>query len=102
MTIPPEGASVQSVADTIDELSRWFISHPEDHVRRTDRDFLFKAFQESLRLHPVGLLFRQATTDMTLKGGARLRAGQWAVLRIKHGNRDNSVFGPDAEEFRPW
>jgi cytochrome P450 len=103
MTVAPVSSSVQSAAYTMTDLSRWFVKHPEDYERRTDRAFLLRAFEESLRLHVLGgLMFRQAAQDITLAAGTEFRAGQWAALRLMSGNHDPSVYGQDANEFNPW
>jgi cytochrome P450 len=103
MTIAPVASSVMSAVNTIEDLTAWFAGHPEDYERRTDRSFLFRSFQESLRMHTLaGLEFRQATEDVTLSGGTTLQQGQWAALRLSKGNLDASVYGPDASEFNPW
>jgi cytochrome P450 len=102
MTIAPVVSSVQSTINTIEDLTQWFVDHPEDKARRTDRNFLFRAFQESLRVHVLGgLLFRQATEDVTLSAGTTVQAGQWAALMLRSGNHDQSVYGSDAAAFNP-
>ncbi|TQV97873.1 cytochrome P450 alkane hydroxylase [Cordyceps javanica] len=73
-------------------------------------EYLRWCVQESLRLHPViPTNAREATRDTTLPvGGGRegiepmlVKKGTLIVYNIFAMHRDEAVFGPDAEKFRP-
>jgi cytochrome P450 len=85
-----------------DDLSRWWVEHPEDRARSGDRAFLQQVVHESLRLHPPSLQqLRRVTADLRLGDGRILPAGTLLVLDLVAANRDPRVFGPDAERFNP-
>jgi cytochrome P450 len=55
--------------------------------------------EECLRwVTPIQTFGRTATTDVEL-GGQIVEAGDWVVLLYASANRDESVFGPDADRF---
>lgn len=86
----------------VHELTQWFARHPEDAMRRTDPDFLYRALSETLRLHPTNpATMRIATDDVTLSDGTRVRAGQMVALLTGRAGRDPVVYGPDADDFNP-
>jgi cytochrome P450 len=59
-----------------------------------------RAGEEMLRWgSPIGSFMRTATRDTTLRG-QRIRDGYRVLLLYAAANRDEAVFGPDAEEFR--
>lgn len=76
----------------VDELSR----------RPVPDDVLPAALAETLRLYPPTVaLLRRALTDVTLRDGRLVRAGEHVAVDLHAANRDPAVFGADAEEFRP-
>jgi len=96
------GTTVGALVRAIDELDRHFRAHPEDLGRREDPAFLLGAINETLRLHSANPAeIRRATTDLTLRGGTRIAAGQFVALRTGYANRDRTVFGADADRFDP-
>jgi cytochrome P450 len=57
------------------------------------------AVEECLRMvTPIQTMVRTATCDLEL-GGQAVAAGDWVVLLYASANRDEAVFGPDAERF---
>ena len=57
---------------------------------------------ETLRVDPiVEFLPRRAVAEMTLRSGRTIAAGAEIVVNLWQANRDRSVFGDDADEFRP-
>jgi cytochrome P450 len=57
------------------------------------------AVEECLRwVTPIQAFARTATTDLEL-GGQAVAAGDWVVLLYASANRDEAVFGPDADRF---
>lgn len=84
------------------ELTRWLAKHPEDAAHLGDRDFLFRAASESLRLHPASpAIIRRATEPVTLPTGAHLDPGQLLAADVVAANRDPAVWGPDGDSFDP-
>lgn len=57
------------------------------------------AVEEMLRwVTPIMAMARTATRDVTV-GGAEVRAGDYLVMVYGAANRDEAVFGPDADRF---
>jgi cytochrome P450 len=75
--------------------------HPEQWAAlRADRSLLPAAVEELLRwTTPVISFMRTATRDTTVRGQA-IAAGDPVLLIYAAANRDQSVFGPDAETLR--
>jgi cytochrome P450 len=64
-----------------------------------DRSLVIPAIEESLRLDPpLQLIIRRANGDETV-GGATIRQGDVVALSVLSGNRDEEVWGQDAESF---
>jgi cytochrome P450 len=76
-------------------------THPEEHARlRRDRALLPRAVEEMLRWGtPISAFMRTATRD-TVVHGTPVREGDRLYLLYASANRDQSVFGEDAERFR--
>jgi len=97
------GTSTQSIVHTIDFLQTWFVDHPEDIARSTDRTFLLNCLQEVIRLRAP---FSPYTTRLSLEenelsDGNKIYPGQELHLEYVKANRDPAVFGPDAMGFNP-
>jgi cytochrome P450 len=72
-----------------------------EQLLRSRRELIPSAMEESLRLEPpVMLLFRTAAVDATV-GDTRICPGDRIVLGVASANRDEDVYGADAERFRP-
>lgn len=90
------------ITHAVDELSRWFIEHPEDLSLATDLEFLSHVVQEALRLNPVlPHIGRLAIEDLQLTTGRVIKKGQWIAGINKLANSDEKIFGPDAKRFNP-
>jgi cytochrome P450 len=74
--------------------------HPGQRARLgAEPTLLPGAVEECLRVvTPIQAFARTATRDTEL-GGQPLAAGDWVVLLYASANRDEAVFGPDAESF---
>jgi cytochrome P450 len=67
---------------------------------RRDRALLAPAVEEMLRWgSPIAAFMRTATRDTELSG-TRVREGDRLLLYYVSANRDERVFGPDADAFR--
>jgi cytochrome P450 len=77
------------------------IDHPEQlQLLRDDPSLIPGAIEEMLRwTTPVTHMARTATEDVTIRG-VTIREGQTVVMLYGSANRDEEVFGDDAEEFR--
>ena len=94
--------TVDAVLHTIDELSRFLDDACESRALLADETFLRGAVNEVLRLHESAPGFnRIATAEFVLGDGRTLRPGDRLIIRVGEANRDRSVFGVDADEFRP-
>src|SRR5262249_9100192 len=76
-------------------------THPEQReALACDPSLLPRAVEEVLRWGaPIGSFMRTATRDTELRG-VRIREGDRVLMLYAAANRDEDVFGPDAEEFR--
>jgi cytochrome P450 len=77
------------------------ISHPDQCARlRADPSLIPAAVEEMLRwTSPVTHMARTATEDVEIRGQL-IREGEVVVMFYGSANRDEEIFGPDAEEFR--
>ncbi len=92
-----------SMAHAMHEIFTWCDQHPEDWARvRRDRLFVQRCVHESMRLHPASpVAWRRPTCPVTLKSGDQLDSKDRVVIDLAAANRDQSVFGADADEFKP-
>jgi cytochrome P450 len=97
------GTSTQSIVHTVDFLQSWFIAHPEDIERRTDRTFLLHCLQEVIRLRAPFSPYttRLVLEDNELADGTKIHAGDELHMEYVKANRDTTIFGPDANGFNP-
>lgn len=84
-------------------LLTWLEEHPEDaDLVRTDRRFVQRCTHETVRLQPSSpVAMRWAMADIELKSGRRIPAGAKVVIDLLSVNRDESVFGDDADQYDP-
>jgi cytochrome P450 len=95
-------SSSQLAVNVVGDLSAWFGVHPEDACLAGDREFLYRAMHEAIRIHtPTPIIGRVARADVELSSGVRINAGQAVAIYHSLASRDPSVFGPDANEFNP-
>jgi cytochrome P450 len=76
------------------------IAHPDQHrMLVEDPGLIPGAIEEMLRwTSPVTHFARTATADTEIRG-QRIRAGEVVVMLYGSANRDEEIFGSDAEEF---
>lgn len=96
-------STANALSHTVEELFGWLAVHPEDRARGTeDAVFLQQCVHETIRLHPASPeAWRHCLEDIDLRSGTHLPEGSFVVLDLTAANRDQSVFGPDAEQFDP-
>jgi cytochrome P450 len=96
--------TTRALCHSVHELSRWFAAHPDDEAEiLSGADHLRGAIGEVLRLHPLTpAMVRRAMVDVTLPSGRTIAAGSDVGILFARGNRDQSVFGSDADEFDPF
>jgi cytochrome P450 len=84
-------------------LFTWFEAHPEDReVARTDRRFVQRCTQETIRLQPSSpVAMRWALEDISLRSGRTIPKGSKVVIDLIAVNRDPAAFGDHADEFDP-
>ena len=77
------------------------IAHPHERQKLIEDPALMPgAVEEMLRwCSPVTHMARRATVDVEL-GGQQVKAGDFLVMFYGSANRDQAVFGDDAEEFK--
>ena len=99
------GAHTSATAFTrvIHNVLGWIAEHPDDAARpMSDRDFLQRCTQETIRLEPSSPTgARWALAELTLSDGTWIRTGDKVVLDLMAINRDPSVWGDDASRFDP-
>jgi cytochrome P450 len=75
--------------------------HPDQWAAlRRDRTLLPTAVEELLRWTTPVISFMRTATEDTTVGGQAVAAGDPVLLLYASANRDESVFGPDADQLR--
>lgn len=98
----PTNTITLATPHAIMELWEWCRFHPGDRAKTSDPDFLRRAINETLRLHPASpYLIRRTVRDVTLPSGRLLPAGQYVVLDLVRASRDPIVFAPNPDVFDP-
>jgi cytochrome P450 len=84
-------------------IFKWLEAHPADaELVRTDRLFVQRCTQETIRLQPSSpVAMRWALDDIELKSGTSIPKGSKVVIDLLSVNRDESIFGADAADFDP-
>lgn len=87
---------------TLREIFQWVADHPGRLADIVEEEFLLRAGEEAMRLHPVVPGFaRVATETIDLNQGTQVPEGALAVLRSGPASVDEAVYGPDALTFDP-
>ncbi|MHB9879980.1 cytochrome P450 [Pacificimonas sp. ICDLI1SI03] len=95
--------TVHSLTHALHEVLTWMETHPEDRARlRDDPFFVQQCVFESLRLHPSSpVAKRRALCPVHLPDDERADEGDTVVANLYLANRDENIFGPDADRFNP-
>lgn len=95
--------TTNGLSHVVAELDEWMSSRPDDRTRLSDPEFLGRAFEEAIRLHPSTpmqwLVARERVTFPST--GRSVPAGETVAVSFVDVNRDPTVFGPDADRFDP-
>lgn len=84
------------------EILTWLDAHPDDVAKMAEVEFVKRAVNEGLRLHPpVPALLKRALADLVLSSGRSVRAGEFVALDLDAVNRAADVVGPDPDRFDP-
>jgi cytochrome P450 len=80
--------------------TRTLLAHPDQLQKLVETPSLIaSAVEEMLRwCNPVSHMLRTATQDVAIRGQT-IRQGQQVVMLYGSANRDEEIFGPDAEAF---
>lgn len=94
-------AGTETVRNVVSNGIVALAQHPEQLRRLREQPALLEpAIEEILRwITPVNYFTRSATRDAEL-AGAEIQAGDKVMLHFAAANRDESVFGTDADNFR--
>lgn len=103
-----QGAVIQGVVHTFNNLAGWFAEHPECAHERFDVEFLRRAAYETLRLTPPqGILTRVASHAKALPTGEEVVDGELVAVQLALAHRNEAIFGacphamqPDREPLR--
>jgi cytochrome P450 len=99
--IASAGTTTRELGLAVDAIERWIEERPGDADRRTDGEFLERAFAESLRLHQsIPSVGRVALADAVLPSGLRVERGRTVRVNLLAANRE--LLGPDADRFDPY
>jgi cytochrome P450 len=94
-------AGNETVRNLVAQGTLALIAHPDEHRKLVENPGLIpSAVEEMLRFtNPVAHFARTATADVEIRG-QRIRAGDTVAMLYGSANRDEEIFGDDAEEFK--
>lgn len=95
-------STANSVVHALEEILTWAGDNPDRWTRLRDPVFVQHCVHESFRLHPASPeAWRASTCPMHVSGAGDLKGEQLIILDFFKANRDQDVFGPDADAFDP-
>lgn len=96
-------STANAFVHAVHRLFQWFDAHPADRLAVTSEPLRLQRFvHETLRLHPASpQTHRLGTDEPTTIGGTSIGPGRRVIVDLERANCDRSVWGPDADEFRP-
>ena len=85
-------------------IFEWLAANPSSRPTLERDDLLRQRFvHESMRLHPASpVAVRIAVSDVTLKSGRVLPAGEQVTISVHDANRDPLVFPGEPDHFDPY
>jgi cytochrome P450 len=97
-----QGAVIQGVVHTFNNLAMWFAENPERYEERFDVEFLRRAAYETLRLTPPqGILTRVAGHDKQLPSGEQVAEGELVAVQLALAHRNEGIFGACPHAMQP-
>lgn len=95
-------STANSVVHALEEILNWAGKNAERWERLRDPIFVQHCVHESLRLHPASPeAWRAPTCPLHVSGAGDLETEQLIILDFFKANRDQTIFGPDADDFDP-
>ena len=96
-------STANAFVHAVHRLFQWFDAHPADRNAVTSDPLRLQRFvHETLRLHPASpQTHRLGTNEPTTIGGTSIGPGRRVIVDLERANRDRTVWGSDADEFRP-
>ena len=85
-------------------MFEWIDQRPGARAELIADDRLRQRFvHESMRLHPASpVALRRAMTDVELRTGVVIPAGEQVTISVEQANRDPEVFGAEPDRFDPF
>ena len=94
--------SIHTLTHSIHELFQRMENPLENQRVRTDPVYLQRCIHESMRLHPSSpTAMRRPTCPFHTKEGAVLNEEDTLVIDLMSANRDETIFGEDAQAHNP-
>ena len=94
--------SATAFTRTMHNIFQWLERNPDAQDRIESLTFIQRCVHETIRLQPSSPVSqRWAEKDIQLESGLLISKGDKVVIDLIQVNRDQSVFGGDAEEFNP-
>lgn len=96
-------STANSTTHAMHDILSWCAVHPEARQRmESDSAFLQRCVHESLRLHPASpVAWRRPVCPVSMQQNGDVDIGDEVVIDLQSANRDQEVFGDDAEFFNP-
>lgn len=94
--------SVHTLVHAVNEIFNWHAGRPQDAAAMAqDLPLLQRFVLESMRLHPSSPEAWRVAEHQVDLGAEAAAQGEKVVIDLQTANRDNSVFGEDADQFNP-
>ena len=95
--------SATAFVRTLHNVFEYSARHPDAADRaRDDLEFLQRCTHETIRLQPSSpVALRWAVADIELSDGTRIHRGDKVEIDLHSANREQGVFGADADAFEP-
>ncbi|WP_316527984.1 cytochrome P450 [Kitasatospora brasiliensis] len=96
--------SATAFVRTVHHMLEWLAEHPGSReLVHTDPFFVQRCVHETIRLNSSSTVgMRRAVEPVVLRSGRKIPAGAKVVIDLAAVNRDESAYGPTADEFDPY